>query len=129
MSHSTSHFCIGYFWNTVSLYAQAGMDHNLFMLPHVAGITGMYCHAQTLIEMGSLRHYLSWLAWTSHPPDLCFPSIGVSYCIQSCLIFETGPCYIAQAGLKFEIFPSQPPEYWEYKCVPLCPVMCFFLSW
>jgi hypothetical protein len=31
-------------------------------------------------------------------------------------VFETGSCYVAQAGLKLEIL--QPPECWDYRHAP-----------
>jgi hypothetical protein len=36
----------------------------LFYASHVAGMTGAYHHTQLFsIKMGSLEHFLSWLAW------------------------------------------------------------------
>jgi hypothetical protein len=33
---------------------------------------------------------------------------------------ETGSYYVPQAGLEPEIHLPQPPECWDYRCVPLC---------
>jgi hypothetical protein len=35
--------------------------------------------------------------------------------------FETGSCYVAQAGLKLEILLPQPLQCWDYRCVPPYP--------
>jgi hypothetical protein len=63
-------FCIGYFWDRVSLYACADLDHDLqYVLPWVAGVTGSHHHTQALGEMdGDLRTFcLGWLWITILP--------------------------------------------------------------
>lgn len=32
----------------------------------------------------------------------------------SFILFETGFCYLTQAGLKLLVFQRQPPEWWDY---------------
>jgi hypothetical protein len=34
--------------------------------------------------------------------------------VSLCMPVRTGAYYVAQAGLEFEIFLPQPPEYWDY---------------
>jgi hypothetical protein len=43
-------FCSGYLTDRISLYVQTTI---LFVLPHIAGMTGMPHHIQPLVEMGS----------------------------------------------------------------------------
>jgi hypothetical protein len=37
-------------------------------------------------------------------------------CVVCC--FETGSCYVSQAGIKKFILLPQPPEYWDSRCAP-----------
>jgi hypothetical protein len=47
LSHVSSAFCSGYFGATVSLFAQlAWTPFSYFTLPILAGMTGVYYHAQ-----------------------------------------------------------------------------------
>jgi hypothetical protein len=69
-------FLFGYFWDRISLYAQAGLEWVLlFVLPCIAGMTGTYHRVQPLIETGAggggWSHELfppSWPQLASHPP-------------------------------------------------------------
>jgi hypothetical protein len=56
LSHPANPFYVGYFWDRVSLYVQAGLNHNppVCAFP-IAGITGSCHHAQTLGKMGSCK--------------------------------------------------------------------------
>lgn len=50
------------------------------------------------------------------------------YCLIYCY-FETGCPYAAQDGLKLlAIFLCQPLECWDYRYVPLCPVLVMLLK-
>jgi hypothetical protein len=52
------------------------------------------------------RHILSFL-------------LAISFCLFLFLfLFETGSHYVAQVGLKFEIFLLQLPKCWDYSCAP-----------
>jgi hypothetical protein len=62
LCHVSSPFCSGCFGGTVRL---AWTVILLFMLPSVAGTTGMHHHAQLLVEMGS---FLLRLASNLDPP-------------------------------------------------------------
>jgi hypothetical protein len=54
LNHTPSPFCSGYFRDRVLLFAQASLNPDShFMFPTVAGMTGMYYHAQLLAEIGS----------------------------------------------------------------------------
>jgi hypothetical protein len=37
-------------------------------------------------------------------------------------VVEAAMGFVAQAGLELEILLPQPPECWDYKCTPQCPV-------
>jgi hypothetical protein len=41
---------------------------------------------------------------------------------------ETGADCVAQAGFKLVIFLPQPPQCWDYRCVPLCLAFGSFLE-
>jgi hypothetical protein len=32
------------------------------------------------------------------------------------IFLERGTCYVAQAGIKLNIFLLQPPDCWDYRC-------------
>jgi hypothetical protein len=71
LHHSTSHFCFGYCWDTVSFYAQAGLDwDSLIYTCWVAGMTGAWHCTQPLVEM-VLTNFLPGLALNSNSPDVC----------------------------------------------------------
>jgi hypothetical protein len=59
LSNPTSPFCVGYFWDGVSLYAWACLDCNpRFCASHIARMTGA-CHCiQPWVEMGSHRLFV-----------------------------------------------------------------------
>jgi hypothetical protein len=54
-----------------------------------------------------------------HAPPLSYlPALG---------FLETGSHYVTQAGLRLKILLPQPPQCWDYKCVPPCPASILFL--
>lgn len=44
--------------------------------------------------------------------------------IFSSSVFETGVCYIAQAGLEPMTLLLQSPDCWDYRCMPTCLDCC-----
>jgi hypothetical protein len=55
------------------------------------------------------------------------------FCFSFSLVFETGSCFVAQAGLsycvsqpdlKLQILPT-PPEHWDYRSAPPYPAHLF----
>jgi hypothetical protein len=42
--------------------------------------------------------------------------------------FEMRSHYMAQARLELEILLPQPPEYWDYRCVPSYPAYTVILK-
>jgi hypothetical protein len=59
------------------LYAWASVDHSppvsASLHSYAVGMTGVYHHAQPLVEMGSCELF-AWLALNCDPPDLHLPS-------------------------------------------------------
>jgi hypothetical protein len=51
---------------------------------------------------------------TSHPLGIY---IRILLIFVLCCLFEIGPGFVAQAGLKLEILTSQSPEFWDYRHV------------
>jgi hypothetical protein len=45
-----------------------------------------------------------------------------NYILLLFFTFETGFCCVVQVGLGLVILLPQPPEYWDYRCAPLCPL-------
>jgi hypothetical protein len=41
-------------------------------------------------------------------------------------LFETGSCYVHQAGLQFMIILPQPPTRWDYRGAPSPGFMSFY---
>lgn len=42
-----------------------------------------------------------------------------------CFVFKTGVTYVAQAGLELLTLLVQPPDCWDYRCVPTCLDFCY----
>jgi hypothetical protein len=69
---------------------------------------------------------------TSGPPT--YSNIWMSVSSKSRFSFfsfnyflKTGPCNVAQAGLKLSIVLPQTPDCWDYRCTPPCLVSFQFL--
>jgi hypothetical protein len=53
LSHISSPFCIGYFWDEVLLYIQAGLDLDSPIYDsHIAGMTSTQHQAQQFVQDG-----------------------------------------------------------------------------
>jgi hypothetical protein len=48
----------------------------------------------------------------------------IGFCL---FVFETGSCYVAQAGLKLVVLLLQPPECWDYRRALPHPAHSVFL--
>jgi hypothetical protein len=62
LSHTSSSVCSGNFGARVILFVQASLDH-YFILPALAGMVGLYYHAQPFFPLwnGSLANiFLGW---------------------------------------------------------------------
>jgi hypothetical protein len=88
LSHSTSPFCIGYFWDRVSFYARAAwIVILLFELPCRTWMTDMYHYPQLLIEMGVSRTFC--LGW---PQTLILPISASLVARITGVSHHTWPC-------------------------------------
>jgi hypothetical protein len=69
LSHSSSPFCFTYFSYRALHYALVGLDYNPpIWVSHVAGMTGMYHHAQLLLVEVGLSNFFAWASfepWSS----------------------------------------------------------------
>lgn len=48
-----------------------------------------------------------------------------SLLLLSFFCFKTGVTYVAQAGLELLTLLVQPPDCWDYRCVPICLDFCY----
>jgi hypothetical protein len=91
LSHASSPFCIGYFWDRVSLYVQASLDDGpCIHASPIARMTDLCCCAQLLLvcEMG-LTNFLDYRHMPSH---LAYKTIHSKNRIVFCnLLFSTSP--------------------------------------
>jgi hypothetical protein len=71
LSHASSPFCSGYFWDPVLLYALASLYFTLlFMLPAIARKTGMHHHVCFFLLRWKLTNFLPGLSSNWGPEAL-----------------------------------------------------------
>lgn len=72
--------------------------------------------------------------WLSHRASWCSGQWGKegTYSLLLlnffCFVLKTGVCYVAQAGLELVTLLLQPPDCWDYRCVPTC-LDCCYVVW
>lgn len=69
--------------------------------------------------------------WLSHRSSSCSGQWGgrdiqsaVAQFLLFCFVFKLGVTYGAQAGLELLALLVQPPDCWDYRCVPTCLDFC-----
>lgn len=68
--------------------------------------------------------------WLSHRASFCADSgwkgmYSLLLLGFFCFVFKTGVTYVAQAGLELLTLLVQPPDCWDYRCVPTCLDFCY----